>query len=59
MNRIAILIDPWDFPFNGTVVSTRRFVAALRRLGYRLAIYGEMVDVVGIDEMASQLTGAS
>ena len=27
--RIAIVIDPWDFPFNGTVVSTRRFVMAL------------------------------
>ena len=26
---IAIVIDPWDFPFNGTVVSTRRFVKAL------------------------------
>ena len=47
MNRIAILIDPWDFPFNGTVVSTRRFVAALRQLGYDiqlLAIAGEGSD---------------
>jgi len=26
---IAIVIDPWDFPFNGGVVSTRRFVRAL------------------------------
>ena len=26
---IGLVIDPWDFPFNGTVVSTRRFVAAL------------------------------
>lgn len=26
---IAVVIDPWDFPFNGTVVSTRRFVRAL------------------------------
>ena len=26
---IAIVVDPWDFPFNGTVVSTRRFVEAL------------------------------
>ena len=27
---IAIVIDPWDFPFNGGVVSTRRFVHALQ-----------------------------
>ena len=27
--RIALIIDPWDYPFNGTVVSTRRFVSAL------------------------------
>lgn len=26
---IAIVIDTWDFPFNGGVVSTRRFVQAL------------------------------
>ena len=28
-HRIAVVIDPWDYPFNGTVVSTRRFVQAL------------------------------
>lgn len=28
-NKIAIVIDPWDYPFNGTVVSTRRFINAL------------------------------
>ena len=27
--KIALVIDSWDFPFNGTVVSTRRFVRAL------------------------------
>ncbi|MFT5560173.1 MAG: glycosyltransferase involved in cell wall biosynthesis [Candidatus Azotimanducaceae bacterium] len=27
--KIGVIIDPWYFPFNGTVVSTRRFVAAL------------------------------
>ena len=27
--RIAMVIDPWYHPFNGTVVSTRRFVDAL------------------------------
>ncbi|HIG42567.1 MAG: glycosyltransferase [bacterium] len=26
---IAIVIDPWDYPFNGAVVSTRRFVKVL------------------------------
>jgi 1,2-diacylglycerol 3-alpha-glucosyltransferase len=28
---IAVVIDSWDYPYNGTVVSTRRFVRALRR----------------------------
>lgn len=27
---IAVVIDSWDYPYNGTVVSTRRFVSALR-----------------------------
>lgn len=27
--HIAIVIDPWEFPYNGAVVSTRRFVQAL------------------------------
>lgn len=35
---IAVVIDPWDYPFNGTVVSTRRFVAALEALGYHFEI---------------------
>lgn len=41
--RIAIVIDPWDHPFNGTVVSTRRFVAALadRGVSLRLLSLGE------------------
>ena len=30
MKRIAVVIDPWDYPFNGTVVSARRFVEALQ-----------------------------
>ena len=44
MSRIAVVIDPWEYPYNGTVVSTRRFVATLERAGYRfqlLAIGGE------------------
>jgi glycosyltransferase involved in cell wall biosynthesis len=37
--RIAMVIDPWFHPFNGTVVSTRRFVAALKnRFDFRLLI---------------------
>ena len=34
-----MVIDPWVHPFNGTVVSTRRFVAALKnRFDFRLLI---------------------
>ncbi len=32
--RIAVVIDPWNYPFNGTVVSTRRFLSALEKAGY-------------------------
>jgi len=32
-HRIAVVIDAWDHPFNGTVVSTRRFVRELQALG--------------------------
>ena len=38
MSRIAVVIDPWDFPFNGTVVSTRRFIRSLTRAGYRFQL---------------------
>ena len=35
--RIAMVIDPWYHPFNGTVVSTRRFVGALSdRFDFRI-----------------------
>lgn len=27
--KVGVVIDPWEYPFNGTVVSTRRFVRAL------------------------------
>ena len=34
-----MVIDPWFHPFNGTVVSTRRFVAALKtRFDFRMLI---------------------
>lgn len=32
-DRVAMVVDPWDLPFNGTVVSTRRFVTALAARG--------------------------
>lgn len=38
MSRIAVVIDPWDYPFNGTVVSTRRFILALRKAGYQFQL---------------------
>jgi len=37
--RIAMVIDPWYHPFNGTVVSTRRFVGALSdRFDFRILL---------------------
>lgn len=36
--RIAVVIDSWDYPYNGTVVSTRRFVEALSRTGYEFVL---------------------
>ena len=37
--RIAMVIDPWYHPFNGTVVSTRRFVGALNdRFDFRILL---------------------
>jgi glycosyltransferase involved in cell wall biosynthesis len=36
--RIAIVIDPWDHPYNGTVVSTRRFVDALAAAGHQIRL---------------------
>ncbi|MFM8353496.1 MAG: glycosyltransferase [Gammaproteobacteria bacterium] len=41
--RVAMVIDPWAYPFNGTVVSAQRFVGALDRRGFTfelLAIAG-------------------
>lgn len=36
-SKVAVVIDPWDYPFNGTVVSTRRFVEALTdQIDFRL-----------------------
>ena len=36
--KVAIVLDPWDFPFNGTVVSTRRFVKALADQGHEFVV---------------------
>jgi 1,2-diacylglycerol 3-alpha-glucosyltransferase len=35
---IAVVVDPWQHPYNGTVVSTRRFVAALSERGYQFRV---------------------
>jgi glycosyltransferase involved in cell wall biosynthesis len=37
-HRIAVVIDPWELPYNGAVVSTRRFVFALEQAGYEFEI---------------------
>lgn len=37
-HRIAVVIDPWELPYNGAVVSTRRFVFALEQVGYEFEI---------------------
>ena len=36
--RIAIVVDPWLEPYNGAVVSTRRFVEALSAAGHEIHI---------------------
>ena len=38
LGPICVVVDPWDLPFNGTVVSSRRFVNALRNQGYGFRI---------------------
>ena len=38
MSRIAVVIDPWDYPYNGTVVSTRRFIQALAGSGFEFQL---------------------
>lgn len=36
--RVAMVIDPWAYPFNGTVVSAQRFVGALERQGFEFEL---------------------
>lgn len=56
MSRIAVVIDPWDYPFNGTVVSTRRFIKALARSGYRFQLLALSGPGVAEDEAFEQLS---
>ncbi|TNF87481.1 MAG: glycosyltransferase [Gammaproteobacteria bacterium] len=56
MSRIAVVIDPWDYPFNGTVVSTRRFIGALTRAGYRFQLLALPGPGIAEDEAFDQLS---
>jgi 1,2-diacylglycerol 3-alpha-glucosyltransferase len=49
---IGLVIDPWDFPFNGTVVSTRRFVAALsNQFNFKILKTGNVPDQTANNEI--------
>jgi glycosyltransferase involved in cell wall biosynthesis len=56
VSRIAVVIDPWDYPFNGTVVSTRRFIRSLTRAGYRFQLLALPGPGVAEDEAFAQLS---
>jgi glycosyltransferase involved in cell wall biosynthesis len=56
VSRIAVVIDPWDYPFNGTVVSTRRFIGALTRAGYRFQLLALPGPGIAEDEAFDQLS---
>lgn len=53
MRQIAVVVDSWDFPFNGTVVSSRRFVEALSD-DFDLTILGTAAGVEQPDERMVQ-----
>lgn len=36
--RVAMVIDPWAYPYNGTVVSAQRFVGALEQQGFEFEL---------------------
>jgi 1,2-diacylglycerol 3-alpha-glucosyltransferase len=60
--RIAMVIDPWLQPFNGTVVSTRRFVSALEAAGCHLnllAIGGDQSERPGPNRVLTRFTRLS
>ena len=49
---IAMVVDAWDQPFNGTVVSSRRFAEALVAMGVTvrvLALEGQERPIAGVD----------
>ena len=49
---VAVVLDSWNYPFNGTVVSTRRFVKGLVERGYRvrvIAMEGAETDLPGVE----------
>jgi 1,2-diacylglycerol 3-alpha-glucosyltransferase len=58
---ICVVVDPWDLPYNGTVVSSRRFVDALRQRGHGFRILscpieeGKVVDADTDDDDLGQL----
>ncbi|CAA0118939.1 Alpha-monoglucosyldiacylglycerol synthase [BD1-7 clade bacterium] len=37
-HKIAIVLDAWDYSFNGTAVSTKRFIQQLEKQGYEFVI---------------------
>ena len=53
MRQIAVVVDSWDFPFNGTVVSSRRFVEALSD-DFDVTILGTAAGVEQPDERMVQ-----
>jgi len=49
---VAVVLDSWNYPYNGTVVSTRRFVEGLVRQGCRvrvIAMEGAETDLPGVE----------
>ena len=36
--RVGLVLDSWEFPFNGTVISARRFVRALANRGIEFSV---------------------
>ncbi len=54
--RIAVVIDPWNYPFNGTVVSTRRFVAAMEQAGYQFRILSIQAPELAEEEVFEKLS---
>ena len=51
-----MVIDPWQEPFNGTTVSTRRFVEALEAAGHRVEVLAIGRGDLGAPQTASAMT---